>query len=439
MSFVYWLASREGDMVGANLFFQLLLPFLYVMAITKLKKERKTAWKIVKNYCILEMLHLLADMVLSELAKGASDEMLSYLLFLIPPVATGVLSVVIVRDYSVQSRVVVVSLVGVTWLLAPSVSFLIPFSENMAINTIFPRVIIYVVLIYIVHRYNFDETIELNRWAIAIFEVICVLCAAMQVVTQLNPGLYMHLAALVFMGWVVCVLTYVFLIMLDKVNAERMMAHLEKNRLQNTMAQLNMAQANYEAMRVIRHDIKNQYAYLQSLIEGGKIEQANTFFEEASKKVNEVLDYINIENRTVNAVCNMEKNKARTQGIKIIVNGNVPEGLAIDENDLFAILVNLLDNAIEAVLLSKKTNIPITAEIYLMDYYLHIMISNPYNEKTSGMNVIARHGTSKADMPRHGVGNLIIRNIVNKHEGAINYEEKEGMFTVNVMLVAVST
>lgn len=72
-----------------------------------------------------------------------------------------------------------------------------------------------------------------------------------------------------------------------------------------------MSEARLEQMRNLRHELKNQYAYMQVLLGHGEYEKLGEYFAEMSSKVAVTVDYTDCGNSTINAIVEAEQNRVR--------------------------------------------------------------------------------------------------------------------------------
>ena len=117
-------------------------------------------------------------------------------------------------------------------------------------------------------------------------------------------------------------------------------------------------------------------------------------------------------------------------GISFVADVRLPEHLNIENIDLCSILQNLLDNAIDA---SKKEEVKdIHIKMCQQKNYLSITIKN-----RSSADVLKTNPgllTTKADKKAHGIGTRIVKKLVDKYDGAIDYSMDSGYFVVSVLL-----
>lgn len=168
-----------------------------------------------------------------------------------------------------------------------------------------------------------------------------------------------------------------------------------------------------------RHDIKNVLILIRELIQDEKYSKAL----EVLDKYNTGYKNINVteivsNNIVLNYLLNRKINECRDNGIDMgcYVLGNI-EG--IDDMDLYILLENLCDNAIEAA--GQCDNSTIRLQISEDNDRLYIDIGN-----TTMFNVLKSNpdmNTTKKDKGIHGFGIMNIRDIIDKYNGSINYEQ----------------
>ena len=126
---------------------------------------------------------------------------------------------------------------------------------------------------------------------------------------------------------------------------------------------------------------------------------------------------------------------AEKSKITIKTDLKVPYNMQFNEEDLYSLTGNLLDNAIEAaqeVIDEEKT---IIVKIRADYRNLLLVVSNPYN----GERIIDEtgYGTVKKNKKEHGIGLKIIEGIVKKYKGEITIESSCHWFHVKILLYDV--
>lgn len=168
-----------------------------------------------------------------------------------------------------------------------------------------------------------------------------------------------------------------------------------------------------------RHDIKNVLILIRELIQDEKYSKALEVLDKYStgyKNIN-VTEIVS-NNIVLNYLLNRKINECRDNGIDMgcYVLGNIA---GIDDMDLYILLENLCDNAIEAA--GQCDNSTIRLQISEDNDRLYIDIGN-----TTMFNVLKSNpdmNTTKKDKGIHGFGIMNIRDIIDKYNGSINYEQ----------------
>ncbi len=185
-----------------------------------------------------------------------------------------------------------------------------------------------------------------------------------------------------------------------------------------------------EQLRKERHELKNRYFYIQTLVRQNKLEELEQYLEKVTGDDLTRLNQVETGNVLLDYLLNHKLRKAREQKIPTLVEVVLSAQLHLDENALCTILLNLLDNAIEAS--TGLTDAQIRVSIKTIPGYLVCIVAN----RTAG-DVLARNPllhTTKADTTRHGYGTKIIAQTVRRCDGILNYSMEEGYFTAKVML-----
>ena len=242
--------------------------------------------------------------------------------------------------------------------------------------------------------------------------------------------------------WMIIYLTQLLLAVILYLQSEV----FKKSAMRQELAVMNMLwkkeQEQYELSReniaLINqkcHDLKHQIrairymsreeidAYLE------EIEESIEIYESIVKSGNEVLDTILTEKSLY----------CRERGITVSCVADGRQMGFINTIDLYAILGNALDNAIEAV---EKFNACEKRQIDVMIYrekqFLVINIVNPMKEKLIYDEEADYDAdlpqTTKADRFYHGFGLMSIRYMVKKYDGYLSLSEEDGCFSLKILI-----
>lgn len=185
--------------------------------------------------------------------------------------------------------------------------------------------------------------------------------------------------------------------------------------------------------KMVRDKFYHQLSFIKELVYQRELSQLNEFIDGImqNKKIekdgpansgNVLLDYI------VNNKCEI----AVKQGIECTVKIEVPYKFPFLDGDIFIILGNALDNAIEGALKCVSRRY-IHIKIIYRKENLFIKISNSFDGKVKK----DRHGhliSMKSDLTRYGLGLALIEKSVNKYNGLLNFDIDEENFTLTVLL-----
>lgn len=169
-----------------------------------------------------------------------------------------------------------------------------------------------------------------------------------------------------------------------------------------------------------RHDFKNVILLIKELIRDEQYNKATEMLDKYSEgyKNNNLTEIVS-NNIVLNYLLNRKINQCREAGIDMVcyVLGNFA---SVDDMDLYILLENLCDNAIEAA--AQSNNPTIKLQISEDNGNLCIYIGN-----TTLGNVLKNNphmNTTKKDKNMHGFGIMNIRDIIDKYNGTINYEQQ---------------
>ena len=210
----------------------------------------------------------------------------------------------------------------------------------------------------------------------------------------------------------------------------------EKQRLVAEREMKQMAENTLEDLRCIRHDLKNQYSYMQILLEEQRYEELQQYFAKLSDNLPTQLNMIDCGNRTVNTVLNMELGKLKSDRIVFEHQLVVPPVLPFPDEDICSIITNLLDNASdECRRLLKKgaASVKVRLEIYPHQSYLFIKCLNS-TDRVALSRAKGGLRTTKEDEQMHGYGTRIITKLAEKHNGCADYSLEGESFVAQVML-----
>jgi len=202
---------------------------------------------------------------------------------------------------------------------------------------------------------------------------------------------------------------------------------------------MNLARAEIEKLRTVRHDIKNNYAYMELLLNDKRYDELSEYFKKYTCELYDSVKFSVCGNETIDYILSIELNKAEQKDIKIDYSIAVAPVLPIKDTELCSLITNVLDNAIEGTerieglsAEERKINFSITQK----GETLLIHADNPVLPGVQKENGVFK--TSKSDGRSHGLGIKIIKGIAKKYKGAAVNSVEGGRFISDVMLSLVT-
>lgn len=179
------------------------------------------------------------------------------------------------------------------------------------------------------------------------------------------------------------------------------------------------------------HDLKNQLFALEELMKNNP--PAGT---EELKKITDSLLSVSAMTVTgidsIDALITAKMQKMKEKNIRFIHRICIPKELSLKPLDFCVVLGNLLDNSIEANEKMPKSDRFISLSANQKQGYLSVQISNATSEKIKIRN--NEIFTTKRNKEIHGFGLQSVKEIAEKYDGTVSFEQEDGAFSVIVML-----
>lgn len=188
----------------------------------------------------------------------------------------------------------------------------------------------------------------------------------------------------------------------------------------------------YDSIKKIRHDIKNQLSTVYTLIEDGEYNEAMRIIKESNDDLIKCKEYVKTNDPVVNAIVNLKLSVASAMGIKTlcVVNNDYS---GIDSIDLCNLLSNTLDNAITACsVVAQNKEKRLSLEIKFEDGYYLFIVRNTIAYSVLSENPDLK--TSKEDTLHHGFGIKILKEISEKYNGSCHFFEDDDQFCCRIQL-----
>ncbi|MDD6122691.1 MAG: GHKL domain-containing protein, partial [Solobacterium sp.] len=205
---------------------------------------------------------------------------------------------------------------------------------------------------------------------------------------------------------------------IDKVNIS--------NDLEIKNSELNYIKELYSSQRKMTHDYKNKLTTVKALINEGNTDKAREYTDTLLDSVIYHSKIISTNNDIVDALLNSKYYLCHSRNIVIQFKVDNLSNIPFTNDELIVILSNALDNAIEAA--SKCDNPFIKLKIENNKLFV-ISIINSSKEV-----IIKANRIIKSHSPEHGYGLGNIKNIVDKYQGNLALDYRDGCFQLTVVV-----
>lgn len=194
-----------------------------------------------------------------------------------------------------------------------------------------------------------------------------------------------------------------------------------------------VAKESYESNAKLYHDMWNHFLLIQKYLEKGQIAEAQKYLLKLIGNHTEYMIEVRTGIEAVDYILSQKEKWASEKGIDMSIHAEYPKNCRIDPVDLCTILTNLLDNAIEAC---ERCSPEIERKIKLTIRRIHQFIIIKIENSSSTTPTIRNEKmmTTKINKSMHGWGIQNVRAAVEKYHGVMEYDYKNNIFTMNVML-----
>lgn len=201
-------------------------------------------------------------------------------------------------------------------------------------------------------------------------------------------------------------------------------------KLQMQIDNMNRSSAMITQIRQEKHELRNNYFYIQSLVKTKNYEELENYLDTELGYRFDTMEEFQTGNVLLDHLLTQKVSEAREQKIHVVTDVLLTPEITVKDNDLCAVLMNLLDNAIDASKTENEKDIHINLSV--IKNYLNIQVKNKCSYDVLKENEALE--TTKNDKDHHGLGLKIIHSIVDKYNGIFKASMQNGFFVVHIML-----
>ena len=316
--------------------------------------------------------------------------------------------------------------------------------ESVAFSTAFRYIYLvvvqttYIFILWLILRIRKKNITLSNRYDIFAFIVIPVLCMIgmytdvfIYQIVNFDSHFLVLIIINLFVMIVVSILVWFLLIRISNDYQVKTDLLLSRQREEMYRESVISSGEQISKMSEIKHDMKNNLKSIYRLIENCQYDEAKCLCIDCSESIEKVYTPINTDNPTLNAILNVEIEKARQNGISFSY--TVTDSLSfVSSTDVVSIIGNLCDNAIEYLSCIDQSQRKMSLEITVRNDYRMIVCRNTIVSSVLSVNPDMK--TTKKDAALHGKGLSILRSIADKYNGTIGYREDDNSIEVTLVI-----
>ncbi|MCI8995766.1 MAG: GHKL domain-containing protein [Lachnospiraceae bacterium] len=241
-------------------------------------------------------------------------------------------------------------------------------------------------------------------------------------------GNMLLILALILGMWNICLFWFVKSLLEKEARVQRL--ELSKEKARNQLELYGSMEKHYIRQRRLQHDYKNQLLCIQGLLKEAQYKEAQEYLLQLTGSLSVYGNVVDTGHPVVNVVLNQKYQEAREKGIAITMAVNDLSGLTLAREDLVTLLVNLLDNAIEACE-GLDSGPVIRFKMVQEDGQLILSVRNPVKEPVFVRGKTLQ--TSKRDKSGHGLGLQNVDEVVRRNKGTSSLKCQDGWFLFSVL------
>lgn len=180
-----------------------------------------------------------------------------------------------------------------------------------------------------------------------------------------------------------------------------------------------MQQEYYDQLHIQQESIRALWHDLSKYVRASELDNAESI-NQLSEQLNNIISLVDSNNKTINIILNEYIQAANAIFAKLELSLQIPDELPVTAADLYIILGNALDNALDACLSVPEDERIISVNISLHNNMLFFEIKNPYSENYTKIHPKEIHG--------YGLKN--IRKCVEKYHGVVQIEQNDNVFAL---------
>ena len=188
-----------------------------------------------------------------------------------------------------------------------------------------------------------------------------------------------------------------------------------------------MQQEYYDQLRMQQEETRALWHDISKYLRAARVDETDAALVQLEGMLHSITDVVDVNNRVVSVILNECIQTAHAADIELELDVQVPEVLFVTAADLYVLLGNTMDNAIEACQSVLSGARKITLKLKTHNNMLFFEMTNPYDS-----NHLRRVRNSY-----HGYGLRNVTKCVEKYDGKIEVSKENGIFSVAAYLNSI--
>lgn len=198
---------------------------------------------------------------------------------------------------------------------------------------------------------------------------------------------------------------------------------------------LQAIEKNDREVAALHHELKHHLTALQAMYRAGQQEEMGAYLARLSRQMDELPKVRFTENITVNAILQDAAARAAEGKISFHAAAAIPAQLPIPAEDLCCLLMNLLDNALEAAV-----QVPVEGDRFIRFHchikggFLGVKCENSFAGMLDQDADTGKFRSTKPDADAHGFGMKQMQNVAEKYHSLLVVSYTDTVFTAQTAL-----
>lgn len=253
-------------------------------------------------------------------------------------------------------------------------------------------------------------------WSVSAF--LCLLLAWQMLSTDLAvPAFYL----LVLMGMLYTNFFVIYCV--NKISVQDQKRH-EQELAEHHYA---MQQEYYEQFRIQQEEIRALWHDIRKYLRAARAEGSSKALQQVEEMLDGICCVVDVENRVVSVILNEYAQAAKDNSIRLNLDVQVPPELFVTAADLYVLIGNTMDNAIDACTELPEEQRYISLKLKLHNNMLFLEIKNPF---------VPDH-LNRVRGKMHGYGLKNVQQCVERYNGTLEVHSEGGVFQVVAHLNSV--